>query len=373
MSFLNCNLVITSVTKLNLDIVSISGKLIILLHLNYKLFFIYLIITFMKKIITNSSQPFILIDSKFNDYEEFKETIYGWDVDFIQINNGNFFTLTKQLVLDKVHIAFYTLDQHMEQRGVAPKNMWTFVLPHINSTMYKFKHNNIDSNNTLQIYPPGSELNEVSFEGYKVYIYSIEQKHFESIAQFFGYTTLLKELFAIESIQLNLNEAEIFRTYIEIFLKEASSLKTTIFNQEKSNMMMTYFPQKLLEIISLYIIDTPRKRIKNCNIQFLQAKRIIQTELYYNIKISDISGAIGMSERNLRYLFEKELHTSPKQYLISLRLNKANQLLKDTHINLAVKDVAYTCGFNHLGQFSEKYKDFFGELPSDTLHKSIKV
>ena len=36
----------------------------------------------------------------------------------------------------------------------------------------------------------------------------------------------------------------------------------------------------------------------------------------------------------------------------------------------AVTEVALACGFEHLGRFSTRYRDRFGESPSETLRRA---
>ena len=58
----------------------------------------------------------------------------------------------------------------------------------------------------------------------------------------------------------------------------------------------------------------------------------------------------------------------PKQYLTALCLTKIRgefQVLKKE--KGLVEKIARRFDFHHMGQFSKAYKDFFGELPSETL------
>ena len=53
-------------------------------------------------------------------------------------------------------------------------------------------------------------------------------------------------------------------------------------------------------------------------------------------------------------------------YLKNVRLDLARMDLKNKN-NTTVTEIAMNCGFNHLSKFSIKYKERFGELPSETL------
>ncbi len=69
--------------------------------------------------------------------------------------------------------------------------------------------------------------------------------------------------------------------------------------------------------------------------------------------------------------FKEELNTYPKQYLIALRLTKIRDELKVAKVKKGiVEQTARRFGFHHMDQFAKVYKEFFGELPSQTLHRA---
>lgn len=70
----------------------------------------------------------------------------------------------------------------------------------------------------------------------------------------------------------------------------------------------------------------------------------------------------GVDRSHLFRLFKQHLQLSPQQYLIRLRLNKAEELLQTT--SLSVSEVAFSCGFNDLCHFSRLFKRRFGVPPS---------
>lgn len=77
----------------------------------------------------------------------------------------------------------------------------------------------------------------------------------------------------------------------------------------------------------------------------------------------------GTSLRQAQFLFRRELGTSPAAYLRTLRLNRAHDLLQADKAE-SVTDVALSCGFTHLGEFSGHYRSAFGESPSETLRRT---
>ena len=76
----------------------------------------------------------------------------------------------------------------------------------------------------------------------------------------------------------------------------------------------------------------------------------------------DVAKATGVSTRQLERLFAKHLNTSPGRYYLSLRLEKARHLLRQTELGVA--DVGVLCGFVSTSHFSRSYRQAFGVSPS---------
>ena len=52
-----------------------------------------------------------------------------------------------------------------------------------------------------------------------------------------------------------------------------------------------------------------------------------------------------------------------------MRLDKVRALLFVADEKIRIVDVAYECGFNHLGEFGAAYLARFGERPSETIKR----
>lgn len=70
----------------------------------------------------------------------------------------------------------------------------------------------------------------------------------------------------------------------------------------------------------------------------------------------------GISEVYLRRLFLEQYGTTPKQYLLELRIQRAKQLLVDT--SHTVTQVAEECGFSSVYHFCRVFKERTGITPT---------
>jgi AraC-like DNA-binding protein len=79
----------------------------------------------------------------------------------------------------------------------------------------------------------------------------------------------------------------------------------------------------------------------------------------------DVGSAISESGYNPDYFrrcFKKEFHKSPLEYLTSLRITKAKQLITQNDF-VSVENVAEQCGFNNFHYFSTCFKKHKGMSP----------
>lgn len=79
---------------------------------------------------------------------------------------------------------------------------------------------------------------------------------------------------------------------------------------------------------------------------------------------------IGVSERALEYAFRSAYGLSPRDWHAVMRLNLARrELIALGPGDARVADVAMRWGFYHLGRFSTRYRELFGEPPAATLRQ----
>jgi AraC family carnitine catabolism transcriptional activator len=76
---------------------------------------------------------------------------------------------------------------------------------------------------------------------------------------------------------------------------------------------------------------------------------------------------IKVTPRQLERLFRQHLNETPSNFYLSLRLDKARQLLRQT--DLSVLEVGLACGFESSSYFSRCYRVRFATCPSQDRHE----
>ena len=316
-------------------------------------------------------EPFLWIDLELNNFDHFTEVVHSWDVDFLQLDGGSFYSELKQMILPEVQIGHTHFDCHLDQKGAAPKDMWTFVIMGEDASMFKFNHEITQSTSTMVIYAPGHEINAVSYDGFNIYTLSVAREHLQTLTKELGLDEIEEKLSQIDRVELEPEQADGLRTQLKAILYHAASLEHKVISPEGKSLLLNFLPIKFLKEIGSQIDCAKEKVIQERDMFFMEARAYMHTHLHESLSIEEIAKKFKLSERTLRNYFKEELNTSPKQYLTALRLTKIRgelQVLKKE--KGLVEKTARKFGFHHMGQFSKAYKDFFGVLPSETLRQA---
>ncbi|MBD0337332.1 MAG: helix-turn-helix transcriptional regulator [Cyanobacteria bacterium Co-bin13] len=96
--------------------------------------------------------------------------------------------------------------------------------------------------------------------------------------------------------------------------------------------------------------------------QLLQILDYIHEHLHQEIKLADLAQYLGMSQVHFSHLFKQSVGTSPYQYLLQQRVERAKQLLKQT--DQSIVEIALLCGFNSHSHLSRQFRQCTGMTPS---------
>lgn len=89
---------------------------------------------------------------------------------------------------------------------------------------------------------------------------------------------------------------------------------------------------------------------------------IMQNRLEDPLLLSTVAGMAGVPAWRMRRLFAKYLGASPRDYYLGLRLDRARDLLRNSHARIA--SIAVACGFEAPETFSRAYRNRFSVPPS---------
>jgi len=99
-----------------------------------------------------------------------------------------------------------------------------------------------------------------------------------------------------------------------------------------------------------------------------RAEEYILENICESITIQDVAREVNVAQRTLHLGFQRYRNYTISEFLRNERLALTREeLYTARERGVSITDVAYSCGFTHLGRFASAYRNRYGEKPSDTL------
>jgi AraC family transcriptional regulator len=119
-----------------------------------------------------------------------------------------------------------------------------------------------------------------------------------------------------------------------------------------------------VHLLRQYSASKPRLAIYEGGLperQLLQVFEYINEHLDRDIKLADLAALLDMSQFHFSHLFKQAIGTSPYQYLLQQRVERAKHLLKQS--DRLIAEIALDCGFNSHSHLSKQFRQLTGITP----------
>ena len=131
-------------------------------------------------------------------------------------------------------------------------------------------------------------------------------------------------------------------------------------------LMVCYLQEALLLLMQFYETISHKTLFADNN----SARNDLLSEIlaYMNkritepITIEEICHEFFISRSSLQALFKTHLNTSPKNYLLNIKLQKSKELIRQNQYTIS--EIAYMLGFSSIHYFSRLFKKYFNTTPS---------
>ena len=292
---------------------------------------------------------------EFEDFDQFAEMVGHGELEHAQLDLGKFKGTLSQVMHGPIIISTHKMDRTILQQGVGIDGYTTFMIPGNMEQKINWRRH-ILSGNCIGILKSGMEHNSVTNPDLFGTPVSIANEYLNEVSVLLGFPDFMKFI----------SRSEVIVIYIKDALKIQEMIiglcNSKIFNES----MLTYELPKLI-IRSISKINKRDQKVfhNSPNLILRKAQDYIQGNIHEKINILDLSKEIGISERNLRYVFTNKIGIGPKRYIHNLKLNKVRKELKMKR-GEKVNVLANNYGLWHAGKFASDYKKLFGELPSET-------
>ena len=122
------------------------------------------------------------------------------------------------------------------------------------------------------------------------------------------------------------------------------------------------FTARLYEFMSL-LTESGESDTRAEKRYLTMATRYIKAHYFEDLTVDGLSSHIGISRKYLYAIFKKRLGTSPKDYIVNYRIERAQEFLLDQ--DLSIGQVGYSVGYPDPLNFSRMFKLKTGMSPSE--------
>jgi len=314
--------------------------------------------------------PVFFLHQQFNDFEAFCENARHWDLDYRQLDHGDF---SSELLMFGNTTTLFTrarLGRRLLQKGAPPSGLVTFGLladPGIN-----IHWRNLDIvGDRLFIFPSDGELHSISQSDFDVFVLSLSEE------------TLNRTCHALELpvFRKLVGGNEVFNCHPKSMLLLRKWLQKTelgLANSTPAAGSSIRFQQLEEELARRLIATLAESRGPVSKPLMRKRDRALRTAVNYIvdsdrlvISVPELCSVANVSERTLQYAFRERFGQSPKTFTLTHRLNNVRKMLRNADPDAdRIHELAGHHGFMHMSQFTADYKRLFGELPSETLRRS---
>lgn len=154
-------------------------------------------------------------------------------------------------------------------------------------------------------------------------------------------------------LKLNITDFEVTSGIIARMVDEYS-----VWQPGRVATMTAYFIELVSYLIRRYDEEQP---VSDKITAFSRAVAFMERNFTQKLTLAEIAAAAGFSVRHFQRLFKNTYLISPQEYITSLRMQKAVQLLKNTRES--VTDIAWECGYEDSNLFSRRFKKYTGLSP----------
>lgn len=312
----------------------------------------------------------VLADGYYQDFDELAQSVSAWSVDFRQLSPGRSPADLIQFGSRDFLVSRFHMSKPCDQHGSTPPGMLTLGIIEDSAGNVMTPEGAL-THREMWCFSAGREFACTSQSDFRAYGLSFSESLLDEVAYVFDLWDIRSILGSnrVVRCQRHANIDEI-RHRVARVARGLRRGEAALRDLLKTRELELDVARQLLEALQgpLDVIRPPtsnrRQLVLGRTLDYLEANPTLP------VSVHELARVVGAGVRTLEYVFRDYFGVTPKAYLTTRRLIGARrELQRSNNESTLVGDVALHWGFLHLGRFSVGYRQFFGELPSQTLQK----
>lgn len=306
----------------------------------------------------SSFEPGLIVNQEFFDYPAMQESAKNWlFLSRYRFGTGNFYGRHDGIQLHNMQFGHADRHEGMMFQGVSPKDCFSIVLLQ-------------ESSGKVCINGLKMKVGDI------IIIDDLKPYDFSSSDQTVMAIISIKKSLFLENFPPMYPQDKKFKDTKNLLSKVIEDAWQDVLDNPNQ-----YQNKEKVQLLEKKIVDAIKNVLKGQTGEgshltvgeqtALQIKSVLLKSLVENITIESLVKQFGVSYKTLQNSFKSLFGMTPKHFLTLLKLNHAHEDLEFSELGTTtISEIANKWGFSHLGRFSQKYKELFGVLPSETLHKN---
>ena len=310
---------------------------------------------------------YFYIHQTLTDLSDLMNNIFDWKLDFRQLDRGKFTGELFQIGNEQIHVTYSKVNRKIEMKVNAPKGKISFGIPKVPTSTIIWNDHKFEERR-IQTYKPFAEVSAVTPPGFETYLISISENLFEKMAHAIDDSNQIFLNIENQSLKSNDDAINKMHDFLDILRSSCDEDNFELTDNQLEMVIENEIPERLLDLISSAVPFKLKPSSAQKSFAIEKFSEYMNEFTDERLTILEFCIKTGISKRTLELAVKDKFNTSPKNYIITKRLDHVRKLLKTSNASTTkIVDVANRFGFWHMGQFAKDYKLMFGELPSDTL------
>jgi len=315
-------------------------------------------------------EQIFFLHQTFRDFEAFCENARHWDLDYYQLDRGNF---SSELLMFGNATTLFTrarLGRRLLQKGAPPSGLVTFGL--LANPDISIHWRNLDIyGDRLFIFPPSGELHSISQPDFDVFTLSLPEEALNRTCHSLELPDFRRLVDGTEAFNCQPQSMSLLRKWLH---KTAFGLANSPPAADRSILLQQLkeeLAKRLVAILAESIGPESKPLMRKRDHALSIAVNHIEDPDRPVTSVQELCSIAHVSERTLEYAFRERFGQSPKTFILTHRLNSVRKMLRHADPDAdRIHEIAGHQEFFHMGQFASDYKRLFRELPSETLRNS---